>query len=85
MVIKKTEKPNENKPIDIDTKPIEEKPQTPTTNSQDKINSNVLGDTIDTTQPVKTNDSTMIMPYVILGLCALGAYIIIKKRDKRHA
>ncbi len=85
LVIKKTEKPNENKPIDIDTKPIEEKPQTPTTNSQDKINSNVLGDTIDTTQPVKTNDSTMIMPYVILGLCALGAYIIIKKRDKRHA
>lgn len=44
------------------------------------INSNVLGNMVDTTHKIKTSDSTLLVPYMILGLCAVGMYIVIKKK-----
>lgn len=67
----------------VPEKPTETKPQQPAIDT-DEIDSNVLGDMVDTTHPTqsaKTNDVTMILPYVILGLCALGTYIYIKKEE----
>lgn len=89
----KPQKPNkpqepEDKP-QVPEKPTDNKPQKPIIDT-DKIDSNVLGDMVDTTDKkttagqkvnsVKTNDSTLLAPYAILALCALGVYITIKKK-----
>ena len=75
----------------------EEKPQQPVitpTDPDDKINGDVLGDEVDTThkknttvspkvtQNVKTSDATLIAPYAILSVCAIGMYMVISKREQ---
>ena len=56
-----------------------------------QIDSDVLGDMIDTPNDtvdipkrVDTSDSTVLIPYIILGLSALGLYITIIRR-RRHS
>ena len=75
----------------------EEKPQQPVitpTDPDDKIKGDVLGDEVDTThkenttvsqkvtQNVKTSDATLIAPYAILSVCAIGMYMVISKREQ---
>lgn len=75
--------------------PVDDGNGKPTTKPTDDIDSNVLGDEVDTTiktnnqsvltgtntNNVKTSDSTLLMPYVILAVCAAGVYITIKKNE----
>ncbi len=78
-------------PVQPDDK---ETPQEPIAIPDDEIEKDVLGDKIklDNKQVVdkkenkkvnsaKTNDPFIIVPYAILALCAIGAYITIKKID----
>ena len=41
-------------------------------------------DTVDIPKRVDTSDSTVLIPYIILGLSALGLYITIIRR-RRHS
>lgn len=80
------QKPEDNHP-QIPEKPTENKPQKPI------IDSDVLGEEVDTTQKdkeilvgqkingVKTSDSTLLIPYAILALCSVGVYLTMKKRQ----
>ncbi len=86
-LIKKTigEKPSQ--PQEKPTQPVT--PSIPTTVDPEDTKEEVLGEKInlkDTkeekkTNQVKTNDSTMIIPFILLSLCAAGAYITIKKEN----
>ncbi len=85
LVVKKTDVPVEINPINPDKKPEGNKP------GLDDIDSDVLGDMIDTPNDtvdvpkrVDTSDSIVLIPYVILGLSALGLYITIIRR-RRHS
>ena len=71
----KPEQPNNNQDISTDVEPEDTKEE-------------VLGDKINIkdkeekkSKSVKTNDSTMLVPYMILLICAAGAYIAIKKEN----
>lgn len=73
---------------------VPEKPQQPIitpTIPNDQINSDVLGDEINTTQRpnsqnntknVKTSDMTMIAPYIILTICAISMYMYLRKKEQ---
>ena len=83
------------KPVEDKPQVPNQKPQTPVNNDKvdsdvlgDKIttiNKEIIGEQVNKKEDnkkvdgVKTGDPFMIMPYVILALCAVGAYITIKK------
>ena len=82
----------------------DEKPQPPVvkpTDPDDEINSDVLGEEVDTTNKptkpidkpnqttniknvngVQTGDVTMVAPYAILAVCAIGMYMGIRKKEQ---